>query len=77
MVVVALADLFAANRAPVALAFWPFAEVTLPLGWIILAALALGLMAGFLLHLPKHLRAHFRAKRAEKRIAELEAPKTP
>jgi len=74
-VILALADLLVANRQQVDLAFWPFAQTSVALGGIILGALVLGFAAGFLLHLPPRLLAHRRARKAEKRVAELEAPK--
>jgi hypothetical protein len=61
----------------VTLALWPFADLPVALGWIILGALGLGFVLGYLFHLPPRIAAHRRAKRAEKRVAELETPKTP
>lgn len=49
----------------------------LPLGGVLLGALGFGFLAGLLFHLPHRFRAHRRAKRAEKRVAELEAQLTP
>jgi uncharacterized integral membrane protein len=62
------------NRGQVGFGFWPFPTlIYLPLGAVILAALALGFVLGILFHLPRRLGANRRAKRAEKRNAELEA----
>jgi uncharacterized integral membrane protein len=62
------------NRAPVDIGFWPFGFVaSLPLGAVVLAVLVLGFVVGLLFHLPARFAAGRRAKRAEKRAAELEA----
>ncbi len=69
--------LLLSNREAVPVAFWPFALVlALPLGWIMLGTLALGFVLGLVFHLPARFSAHRRARRAEKRVSELEA-KTP
>ncbi len=79
----ALLLFFLSNRQPVDLNYWPFGLVLsgLPLAVIVLVALALGFIAGLLAHLPKRFGAQRRAKRAEKRVAELEnrlaVPPTP
>jgi len=58
----------------VIIGFWPFAAVlALPLGWIMLGTLALGFLLGLIFHLPARFSAHRRARRAEKRVSELEA----
>jgi len=44
---------------------------------IVLAALALGFLAGLLAHLPKRFGAQRRAKKAERRVAELEGKLAP
>ncbi len=61
------------NRDPVPMGFWPFG-VTLaaPLGAVVLGALLIGFLGGLLAHLPKRFGAQRRAKRAERRVAELE-----
>ncbi len=62
-----------ANRDPVTLSLWPFAEdVTLPIYMAVLGALVVGLVAGGAISwLPKHrLRRH--ARSAERRAASLE-----
>ena len=62
-----------ANRGPVTLSLWPFAEdVTLPIYMAVLGALVLGLVAGGAVSwLPKYrLRRH--ARSAERRAASLE-----
>ncbi|HQT47213.1 MAG TPA: lipopolysaccharide assembly protein LapA domain-containing protein [Acidocella sp.] len=65
------------NRTVVQIGFWPFVGgVSLPIGAVALAALLLGVLLGMLLHLPHRLAAGRRAKRAEKRVAELEAKLT-
>ncbi len=65
---------FLSNRQPVDLNYWPFGLVLsgLPLALIVLVALAIGFLAGLAAHLPKRFGAQRRAKRAEKRVAELE-----
>jgi uncharacterized integral membrane protein len=61
------------NRGAVGLGFWPFGFVlAVPLGAVVLVALVVGFLAGMALHLPKRLGAQRRARRAEKRVAELE-----
>jgi uncharacterized integral membrane protein len=61
------------NRDSVNLSYWPFGFVlTLPLGAVVLAVLVLGFLAGLLAHLPGRISAKRRAKRAERRVAELE-----
>jgi uncharacterized integral membrane protein len=61
------------NRDGVALGFWPFGFfVTVPLGAVVLVALAAGFFAGLLAHLPRRVSAARRARKAEKRVAELE-----
>jgi len=47
--------------------------VSLPLGAVVIAALVLGFLGGLAAHLPKRFGAQRRAKRAEKRLAELES----
>jgi len=62
------------NRVPVAIGFWPFGFVAaLPLGAVVLAVLVLGFLLGLAFHLPHRFAANRRARRAEKRSAELEA----
>jgi uncharacterized integral membrane protein len=62
------------NRSNVDIGMWPFGfVVALPLGAVVLAVLVVGFLAGLLFHLPTRLSAGRRAKRAEKRVAELEA----
>ncbi len=74
LVLLVLVIFLLSNRDAVAFGFWPFPMVVaLPLGAVILAALALGFVLGILFHLPRRLGANRRAKRAEKRNAELEA----
>jgi uncharacterized integral membrane protein len=70
------------NRDAVPLGLWPFGLfIALPLGAVVVAALLLGFLAGLAAHLPKRFGAQRRAKRAEKRVAELEgriaAPSNP
>ena len=53
--------------------FWPFGFVlAAPLGAVVLVALVAGFLAGLAAHMPKRLGAQRRARRAEKRVAELE-----
>ncbi len=62
------------NRGAVDIGLWPFGFVaSLPLGAVVLAVLVLGFLLGLLFHLPGRLSANRRAKRAEKRNAELES----
>jgi len=73
-VVLVLVIFLLSNRDPVGLQFWPFGFVlALPLGAVVLAVLILGFLLGLIFHLPRRLAAGRRAKRAEKRNAELEA----
>jgi hypothetical protein len=55
------------------LTYWPFGFVlTVPIGAVVLVVLVLGFLAGLLAHLPGRISAKRRAKRAERRVAELE-----
>ncbi len=65
---------FLSNRQPVDLNYWPFGLVIigLPLAVVVLVALAVGFLAGLAAHLPRRFGATRRAKKAEKRVAELE-----
>ena len=66
------------NRHAANVQFWPFGYVlTLPLGAIILAVAVLGFLLGLLFHLPNRVASGRRAKRAERRNAELEARLPP
>ncbi len=61
------------NRDGVALGFWPFGFfVTVPLGAVVLVALVVGFVSGLVAHLPRRMSAGRRARRAERRVAELE-----
>ncbi len=61
------------NRDLVPMGFWPFGvTVAAPFGAVVLGALLIGFLCGLLAHLPKRFGAQRRAKRAEKRVAELE-----
>ena len=61
------------NRGPAMLGLWPFGFlVALPLGAVVIAALVIGFVGGLAAHLPKRFGANRRAKKAEKRVAELE-----
>lgn len=56
------------------MSFWPFGFLAdLPLGGVMIAALVIGFLGGLAVHLPKRYAAQRRAKRAEKRAAELES----
>ncbi len=69
-----LAVFLLSNRDAATLGFWPFGYVlSLPMGAIILIVLAVGFLAGLVVHWPGRLAAQRRARRAEKRNAELEA----
>ncbi len=74
MVLLVLVLFFLSNRQPVDVNYWPFGMVMedIPLSATILVALAIGFLAGLAAHLPKRFGAHRRAKKAEKRVAELE-----
>ena len=62
------------NRDPVEISYWPLGPLAqLPVGAVVLAVLAFGFLLGLAFHLPRRLAAARRAKRAEKRNAELEA----
>jgi uncharacterized integral membrane protein len=66
------------NREPAGLDFWPFGfVVSVPLGAVVIVALVVGFLAGLAAHLPKRIGAQRRAKRAEKRVAELEGRPAP
>ncbi len=73
MLLLAAVIFLLSNRGPVALGLWPFGSlVSLPLGAVVIAALVIGFLAGLAAHLPKRFGAQRRAKKAEKRVAELE-----
>jgi uncharacterized integral membrane protein len=76
-VLLALVIFLLSNRGAVALSFWPFGAVELPLGAVLPAVLILGFLLGLLFHLPHRFAAGRRAKRAEQRVAELEARQVP
>ena len=62
------------NRTPVEIFYWPLGPLfQVPLGAVVLVVLAFGFLLGLGFHLPSRLAAGRRAKRAEKRNAELEA----
>ncbi len=66
------------NRAAAPVSFWPFGQVAAwPLGAVVLVALVLGFLLGLAFHLPHRFALNRRAKRAEKRAAELEARNAP
>ncbi len=60
VVLLALVIFLLSNRGPVGIGLWPF------------GALVIGFLGGLAAHLPKRYGAQRRAKRAEKRVAELE-----
>lgn len=63
------------NRASTPVSFWPFGTLgSAALGAIVLIAFGLGLLVGMLIQVPHRLRAHRRAKRAEKQLAALQKP---
>jgi uncharacterized integral membrane protein len=71
---VALVVFMLSNRNPVEISYWPLGPLAqLPVGVVVLVVLALGFVLGLAFHLPSRLAAGRRAKRAEKRNAELEA----
>ena len=62
------------NRGSEDLSFWPFGFLaTLPIGAVMIAVLVIGFLGGLAAHIPKRYGARRRLKKAEKRIAELEA----
>ena len=62
------------NREPMEISYWPLGPLAqLPVGVVVLVVLALGFLLGLAFHLPSRLAAGRRAKRAERRNAELEA----
>jgi uncharacterized integral membrane protein len=66
------------NRAQAPVGLWPFGQVAAwPLGAVVLVALVLGFLAGLAFHLPHRFALNRRARRAEKRAAELEARQAP
>ncbi len=60
-----------ANRRLVPLGLWPFPDVQVWLGPVVLAALAGGFVLGLLAHLPRHFALRRRARIAEKRVVQL------
>ena len=73
-----LGDFLLSNMASVNLDFWPFGGLSgPPIGAIILAFAVLGFLLGILFHLPTRIATTRRAKRAERRNAELEARLPP
>jgi uncharacterized integral membrane protein len=78
LIILALVIFLLSNRVPVDIGFWPFGQVaTLPLGAVVLAVLVLGFLLGLAFHLPHRFALNRRAKRAEKRVAELESRTSP
>jgi uncharacterized integral membrane protein len=74
LVVLLLAIFLLSNRETVPVTYWPFGLVVgLPLGGIGLGALLIGFLLGLVFHLPRRMAAGSRARRAEKRVQELEA----
>jgi uncharacterized integral membrane protein len=62
------------NRSAALIDFWPFGTLgAAPIGAIVLVAFALGVLIGMLLLVPHRLRAHRRARRAEKQVAAMQA----
>jgi uncharacterized integral membrane protein len=62
------------NRSAATVGFWPFGTLgAAPIGAIVLVAFALGVLIGMLLLVPHRLRAHRRARRAEKQVAAMQA----
>ena len=73
-VIIVLVCFFAeANRAQVALSFWPFdVEITAPLALVVLASVIIGVMTGILLCGFSLFKWRHRAKKFQKRIVQLE-----
>ncbi len=74
VVLLVLVIFLLSNRGSISLSFWPFGlSAALPLGAVVIAMLVIGFLAGLAAHLPKRLGAQRRAKKAERRVAELES----
>lgn len=63
------------NRVLVQIGFWPFGTASLWLGPVVVVALAVGFFLGHFAGLPRRLHWRRRARSAEKRVAELTAPR--
>jgi uncharacterized integral membrane protein len=69
----ALVILVLSNRRLVTFSLWPFPDVQLWLGPVLMAVLAVGFVLGLFAHMPKHFSLRRRARIAEKRVAQLTA----
>ncbi len=66
------------NRDEAVISFWPFGYIIkLPLGAVVLGVLFLGFVLGLSFHAPSRFLARRRAKKAEARLAALEAKPLP
>jgi uncharacterized integral membrane protein len=78
ILILVLAVFLLSNRESVPVGYWPFGLVLgVPLGGITLGALAVGFLLGLVFHLPRRLAVGARARRAERRVQELEARQVP
>lgn len=74
IVLIALVIFLLSNREPTIIAFWPFGTLgSAALGAVVLIAFALGMLIGMVLLIPHRMRAHRRARRAEKQVAAMQA----
>ncbi len=62
------------NRDDAVVGFWPFGTLgAAPLGAVVLVAFAIGVLIGMVLLVPHRIRAHRRARTAEKQVAAMQA----
>ncbi len=74
MVLLVLVTFLLSNRETESLSLWPFGFLAaLPVGAVMIAVLVFGFLGGLAAQVPKRYGARKRLKKAEKRIAELEA----
>jgi uncharacterized integral membrane protein len=74
IVLIALVIFLLSNREPTIIGFWPFGTLgSAALGAVVLIAFALGMLIGMVLLIPHRMRAHRRARRAEKQVAAMQA----
>jgi lipopolysaccharide assembly protein A len=72
LVAIASAVFAVHNRAPVTIDFWPFEPVEMPVFAIVLAALALGFVAGWLIVWLGHLSMRRERRRLARQAQRLE-----
>jgi uncharacterized integral membrane protein len=61
------------NRTPVTIDFWPFPALELPVFLVVLTALALGFVSGWIIVWLGHLGTRSERRRLAKRVPRLEA----